>query len=559
MKAFNILLLCMLIAGCGFFCRDRVPAPSGAQDSEEISLIKEYDDDYFLIGDDMLIGKDDPQFEGLIKTLRFPHLKSVMRSSVAIWPNGTIPYCFYDDITQGERDTVRAAMDTWESVANLDFIEQNQCEDYLPATEDEEPDFRVMIDGEEISIYQIERGTDSNAAGRSTLGYSRHSQRKYTFIRNDYGVALHELGHCIGFSHEHQRPDRDDYISIWWHNIMLNYIDNFYSLPLSSNTFVDVYDYDSIMHYSDTAFSRSRATTIHSFGHEIGQREHLSELDQLNAMCLYCTEYRSSNAMHYRENRATSDYRTIGSDEYLGRGDQVTTVREVRNNYYEVGTCCRAIRFGDDEPRRRFVIMSNDLYDGSVGNEVNLITGEVTSFEDGSQIVAGFEEDAAERCERYYQGILSFDLGEIPDDHRIVHMQLNARVFNKNGDTDDDFIEDLNDNLRIEFDSYFGDRLELEGYNDFGRYFPPDEFWFDPEIQVISDPVLPDIITMEPTPRATRNQLTWILIELRHDFPTPGSRIRIVQFRFISSIDYLVGIQGLLGAKPHLVVETVKM
>lgn len=33
-------------------------------------------------------------------------------------------------------------------------------------------------------------------------------------------VMMHELGHVIGFYHEHQRADRNEFVEILWDNVM---------------------------------------------------------------------------------------------------------------------------------------------------------------------------------------------------------------------------------------------------------------------------------------------------------------------------------------------------
>ena len=62
-------------------------------------------------------------------------------------------------------------------------------------------------------------------------------------------VVLHEIGHALGLVHEHQAPERDQYIRILEENIQEDYrwVFNKYA---SAQSYGIPYDMSSLMHYS---------------------------------------------------------------------------------------------------------------------------------------------------------------------------------------------------------------------------------------------------------------------------------------------------------------------
>lgn len=128
-------------------------------------------------------------------------------------------------------------------------------------------------------------------------------------------IPAHEIFHSLGRFHEQARPDRDKYVRIFLKNvrnpskadstviisvkeniiiiiIATGYSHNFYK-QRNADTQGVPYDFDSVMHYSATAFAKPGTKTIVPRDPNIdlaslGQRSHLSTWDMLQINIRYC-------------------------------------------------------------------------------------------------------------------------------------------------------------------------------------------------------------------------------------------------------------------------------
>lgn len=116
------------------------------------------------------------------------------------WPNARVPYVISSLYNEKERAVIAASIQEWELKTCMRFVPRtSQDADYIELTPN---------DGTNNYCYSY--------VGRQG---GRQYVKMYSPTCMSVGQYVHELGHAIGFGHEHQRPDRDNYIEMKWENI----------------------------------------------------------------------------------------------------------------------------------------------------------------------------------------------------------------------------------------------------------------------------------------------------------------------------------------------------
>ncbi|KAJ0000016.1 hypothetical protein NQD34_011858, partial [Periophthalmus magnuspinnatus] len=128
----------------------------------------------------------------------------------------------------------------------------------------------------------------------SYIGRSKINGQELSIGQDCDQIAIveHEFFHALGFYHEHSRYDRDNFISIHLENVIEGFQYNFRKVLADVSTIRGTsYDYWSVMHYSNDAFSNGNGLTITTidpaYQDIIGQRYEVSATDIKELNLLY--------------------------------------------------------------------------------------------------------------------------------------------------------------------------------------------------------------------------------------------------------------------------------
>jgi uncharacterized protein (TIGR03437 family) len=140
--------------------------------------------------------------------------------------------------------------------------------------------FRIVPRTTEANYVHFVRSTTLDAACSSYLGMIGGSQTILTTDACSAASVIHELGHAWGLEHEQVRADRNANVTVLYQSMDKRFIDNF-DQQLTSSKDTGYYDFDSIMHYGPTGFTRNGLDSIETVpvGIPIGQRNGLSAGD----------------------------------------------------------------------------------------------------------------------------------------------------------------------------------------------------------------------------------------------------------------------------------------
>jgi hypothetical protein len=147
------------------------------------------------------------------------------------WPGGVVPYDI-SKLTPAQQTLARRAMQRWMNTgAKIKFVPRTKEVEYVNFT-----------------------GNTNAGNNTSQVGFKKGVRTDINITafwwRQQEWMPAHELGHALGFFHEHERWDRDQFVTIHYENIKPGRAFDYDWIPRTNWIVSSLpYDYHSIMHY----------------------------------------------------------------------------------------------------------------------------------------------------------------------------------------------------------------------------------------------------------------------------------------------------------------------
>ncbi len=230
---------------------DRAPLESGPYQGESVRY--RVVEGMAVAEGDMILGPVDEVRRG-----RFAAGPAKGRSGLAVinpalrWPDNRVLYVVDPGLVNQAR--VTQAIQEWEEKTPFRFVERTTETDFVR--------FRRVGSGCSASLGRVRGEQVVNLADACSLGNT-----------------IHEIGHAVGFYHTQSRRDRHTYVAANYANIDKRAWDQYDSQLRGFE--IGSYDYQSIMHYSRSGFSRNSQPAMETVppGIPLGQRSVLSSGD----------------------------------------------------------------------------------------------------------------------------------------------------------------------------------------------------------------------------------------------------------------------------------------
>jgi hypothetical protein len=229
----------------------RKVAPQITKTKEKVPDATSYtmDEGLIVIQGDLVVGvpvDDNAEEKGYVKI-----------PTVSRWASNVIPYYIQPNVKNPER--VMEALQLFNETT-IRFVPYTNQEDVL--------------------VFE-----DANGICKSYVGRIGGKQPLWIPPRCGPSEIAHEIMHALGFVHEQNRADRDNFIEVHGDNIKDEFKDNFDKLPAETTRMssLEVFDFESIMMYPPDMFAKtSNQPTMTSKiqGQEIRPGEALSAKDK---------------------------------------------------------------------------------------------------------------------------------------------------------------------------------------------------------------------------------------------------------------------------------------